>query len=144
MTDKRYTNQAERMLMQYFTGDLHKTVWRREEEIETRTGGDGNALGVRVQTSRKPNSPQESIIIKRESDEFLNDAQSRLHKMEDYVRSLNHRALIVLIYRYRHYKKWREIGELLNCHEDTVRKAANKVIDDLARKIQGKNTESAR
>lgn len=136
MTNKRYTQKAECLLRQYFTGDLHKTVWRREEEIETRTGGDGNALGVRVQTSEKPKSPQESIVIKRESDKQLNDAQYRLNQMEDYARSLKHRTLIVLIYRYRQYKKWREIGELLNSHEDTVRKAANKAIDDLACKIQ--------
>lgn len=77
--------KTEELLKKYFKGQLHQDIKTRRLEIAFPPSNEAD-LGVKVQTSKKGESPQESLYEKMESDRFIALTERRIGIIENFLK----------------------------------------------------------
>lgn len=103
---------AERELRRYFKGELQQEYKSRKLEIEFPPSQESD-LGVKVQTSQKGESPQETLYVRLEQDRKLSVLKRKIEIIENFV---NHAKEIrdgegfevLFLYDYKRYT-WQQL-----------------------------------
>lgn len=122
--------EVERYLKMYFRGEIQDLIDNRKEYLtyppRKRQEGD-----VKVQTSSRTDSPQESLITKIESDNLIMHF-SRIEKtIDSFLKSCSDLERRLLRLRYQENAYWAKVEIELNFSERQLRRKRDDLLEDL-------------
>lgn len=132
--------RAENQLRKYFKGELQQQLKNRRLELEF-PPKQADELGVKVQTSQKGESPQESLYERLENDRKLKLIERKIGIIENFVNNAKEIRdgegyEVLYLYDYKRYT-WRQV-EARNENqysETTCKRIRRELLMDLTDKL---------
>lgn len=114
-------DKYDKVLEKYFTGGLDLEIKMREQELRNpQQELDENIGGGRAQF--KQSNSVENIMMKIESDEYLNELKELRIALKTCVHSFDEEHRKVFYERYRNRMSWELIAQQHHADERTVRR----------------------